>query len=86
MQLVGVRPVSEVYFKTLPLDLQIKRVKYKPGCIPPYVAMNRKSNLESVLSSEIVYLKMKEKNPCSTDLKLFFFALINIIFKGKRSS
>lgn len=86
MKLVGVRPVSEGYFKNLPEDLQQKRIKYKPGCIPPYVAMNRKSNLRSVLSSEKVYLKLKEKNPYFTDIKFFFYALINIIFKGKRSS
>lgn len=86
MKVVGVRPVSLSYFNRLPKDLQILRTKYKPGCIPPYVAMNRKSNLSSVLSSEKVYLKLKEKNPYTTDLKFFFYALFNIFFKGKRSS
>lgn len=86
MKLVGVRPVSEFYFSNLPKDLQIKRVKFKPGCIPPYVAMNSKSDFESVKISENKYLDLKHKNPYSTDLKFFFFALVNIVFKGKRSS
>ncbi|MGM0479747.1 MAG: sugar transferase [Bacteroidota bacterium] len=86
MKLVGVRPVSPVYFKDIPKELQELRKKYKPGCIPPYVAFNEESSLESVLDSELKYLKMKEKNPWFTDTKLFFKALYNIIFKGKRSA
>ncbi len=86
MKLVGVRPVSEYYFSKLPEELQKKRVKFKPGCIPPYVAMNSKSDFESVKTSENNYLDLKHKNPYSTDLKFFFFALFNIVFKGKRSS
>jgi lipopolysaccharide/colanic/teichoic acid biosynthesis glycosyltransferase len=86
MKLVGVRPVTEFYFKNLPLDLQEKRIKFKPGCIPPYVSMNSKSDLNSVLDAENKYLDLKIKNPYSTDLKFFFYAIFNIVFKGKRSS
>ncbi|MES2588162.1 MAG: sugar transferase [Bacteroidota bacterium] len=86
MKLVGVRPVSENYYKRLPEDLQKLRIKYKPGCIPPYVALNFKSSFEAVVNAERVYLKLKSKNPYFTDLKFFFYALINIFLKGKRSS
>jgi len=85
MKLVGVRPVSEVYFQDLPEELKQKRSRFKPGCIPPYVAFNEKSNLQSVLECEAKYLEMKTKNPYFTDTKLFFKAIFNIIFKGKRS-
>jgi lipopolysaccharide/colanic/teichoic acid biosynthesis glycosyltransferase len=86
MKLVGVRPVTSFYFNNLPEDLQLKRVKFKPGCIPPYLGMNLNSDFESVLASERTYLDLKLKNPYTTDLKFFFYALINIIFKGRRSS
>jgi len=86
MKLVGVRPVSQSYYKNLPHHLQKLRVKRKPGCIPPYVAMNFNSDLESVLDAEIRYLEEKDQRPYFTDLKYFFFALFNILFKGKRSS
>lgn len=86
MKLVGVRPVAPAYFKDIPEEIQELRKKYKPGCIPPYVAFNEESSLKSVLDSELKYLKMKEKNPYFTDTKLFFKAIYNIIFKGKRSA
>lgn len=86
MKLVGVRPVSKVYFDQLPEELKKKRSRFKPGCIPPYVAFNKKSSLESVLECEDMYLDMKIKNPYFTDTKLFFKAIINIVFKGKRSA
>lgn len=85
MKLVGVRPVSEVYFQELPKELKKQRSRFKPGCIPPYVAFNEKSSLNSVLECEKKYLEMKAKNPYFTDTKLFFKAIFNIVFKGKRS-
>ena len=86
LKLVGVRPVSERYFQDIPKDLQELRVKFKPGCIPPYVALDRKSNVESVLQSEKEYLEEKIKKPYTTDAKYFFKAIFNIIFKRKRSA
>lgn len=86
MKLVGVRPVSESYFELLDEDLKAKRIKFKPGCIPPYVSMNVNSSVNEVLEAEREYLERKEKNPYTTDLRFFFYALINILFKGKRSS
>ncbi len=86
IKLVGVRPISKRYFEDIPQDLQLMRSKFKPGCIPPYVALNRKSNLESVLQSEREYLLAKKENPYTTDTKFFFKAIFNIIFKHKRSA
>lgn len=86
MKLVGVRPVSVTYFKQLPEKLQVQRVKYKPGCIPPYVALDLGNTKEDVLEAEEVYLKEKEKNPNSTDIKYFFIAIFKIIFQRKRSA
>lgn len=86
LKLVGVRPISQRYFQDIPKDLQELRLKHKPGCIPPYVALNRKGNVKSVLQSEREYLEEKTKHPYTTDTKYFFKALFNIIFKRKRSA
>jgi len=86
LKLVGVRPVSTFYFDSLPEEMKAKRLKHKPGCIPPYVALNRKSSLEEVLKAEIEYMNEKEAKPYTTDIKYFFKAIFNIVFKGKRSA
>lgn len=86
MKLVGVRPISQRYFQDIPEDLQVLRVKYKPGCVPPYVSLNRKSSVEDVLNAEREYLIEKSANPYSTDIRYFFKALFNILFRRKRSA
>ena len=85
MKLVGVRPVSIKYYEMVPDALKNRRNKYKPGCIPPYLALNAKPDVDSVLSSEQTYLDAKDKNPRTTDLKYFFYAIYNIVFKSLRS-
>ena len=57
-----------------------------PGCIPPYVALNRDSDVMSVLQSEKDYLEEKIRNPYSNDKKYFINTLYNIVFKNKRSA
>jgi lipopolysaccharide/colanic/teichoic acid biosynthesis glycosyltransferase len=86
MKLVGVRPISERYFQDIPSDLQKLRLLHKPGCIPPYVSLNRKGSVESVLEAEREYLNQKTKHPYFTDTKFFFNAILNILFRGKRSA
>ncbi len=86
MKLVGVRPVSTRYFQDIPEDLRALRLKHKPGCIPPYVALDRKGAKDDVIQAEREYLLMKEKSPYWTDTPLFFKAIFNIIFKRKRSA
>lgn len=86
MNLVGVRPVTKVYFDKMPEDLKQMRIKYKPGCIPPYVAFNTETGLESALESERRFLEMKKKYPKTTEIRLFFSAIFNIVIRGKRSA
>ncbi len=86
LKLVGVRPISLRYHQDIPRDLQIMRSKVKPGCIPPYVALDRKSDVDSVLQAEREYLRSKLKTPYTTDIRFFFKAIYNIAFKNKRSA
>ena len=86
LKLVGVRPISERYLQDIPKDLQALRLKFKPGCIPPYVALNRKSDVNSVLQAEREYLEEKVKRPFTTDMRYFFKALFNIVINRKRSA
>jgi lipopolysaccharide/colanic/teichoic acid biosynthesis glycosyltransferase len=86
MKLVGVRPVSPRYFEDIPKHLQALRVTQKPGCIPPYVALNRKPSVEGVLKAEEEYLLEKQRNPYFTDTRYFLSAIYNIIVKKKRSA
>jgi len=86
MKLVGIRPVSKRYFQDIPKEMQKLRLTQLPGCIPPYVALNRNGNVMSVLQAEKDYLEEKISNPYSTDTKYFFSAIYNIIFKHKRSA
>ena len=86
LKLVGVRPVSERYFQDIPKEMQKLRLTQIPGCVPPYVALNRDGNVMSVLQSEKEYLEEKIRNPYTTDMKYFVHAIFNIVFKHKRSA
>jgi lipopolysaccharide/colanic/teichoic acid biosynthesis glycosyltransferase len=86
MRILGVRPVSARYNQDIPEELRQLRFKHKPGCIPPYVALNRKGSKDDVIAAEMEYLKMKEEHPYWTDVKLFFQAIFNIVIRRKRSA
>ncbi|MEN9334790.1 MAG: hypothetical protein RLY35_1970 [Bacteroidota bacterium] len=86
MKLVGLRPISERYAQDIDPEFLRKRLQYKPGCIPPYVALNRSGSVQEVLQAEQEYIEAKSKNPYSTDVKFFFKALFNIIVRRKRSA
>jgi hypothetical protein len=86
MKLVGVRPVSPRYFEDIPRHFQELRSKHKPGCVPPYVSLDRKPSVEGVLKAEEEYLLEKQRNPYFTDTRYFFSAIFNIIVKKKRSA
>jgi lipopolysaccharide/colanic/teichoic acid biosynthesis glycosyltransferase len=85
---IGVRALSEHYFRLYPKELQDKRIQFKPGCIPPYYADMPKS-FEEILESERRYLAQKEKHSFLTDVRYFFRAMKNlfveIIIKPGRS-
>lgn len=86
LKLVGVRPISQRYFQDIPEELKKLRLAQKPGCIPPYVSLDRKSNVQAVLEAEREYLLAKQRRPYTTDTVYFFKALYNIIFRRKRSA
>jgi len=85
LKIVGVRPLSQHYFNLYSKELQEKRIKYKPGLIPPfYVDMPK--TLDEIMASELRYLEAYEKHPILTDVKYFFKATYNIFIKKHRSS
>jgi len=86
MKLVGLRPVSEYYFNELDQFQKERRIKQKPGCIPPYIAFNMSSSKDQVLKAEEIYLDMKKKKPYTADALVFFMAIKNILFSKKRGS
>ncbi len=85
LKIIGIRPVSPRFFNDIPKDLQNKRKSFKPGCIPPYVCLNKKNDLLSVFESERRYINDYNISPIKTDIIYFFYAIVNILFKGKRS-
>ena len=85
MKIVGVRPLSAHYFSLYTKELQEKRIKCKPGLIPPFYA-DMPETLEEIMESELRYLAEYEKKPIKTDLKYFFIAWNNILFKRARSN
>jgi len=85
VKIVGVRPLSEHYFNLYSDKLKEKRILYKPGLIPPFYA-DIPSTIDEIMQSEMRYLDLYEKSPLITDLKYFFKAFNNIIFKRKRSN
>lgn len=85
IKIVGVRPLSETFFKTYPEDLKVERLKFKPGLIPPYY-VDMPSGIEEVWESERKYLERYKKHPWRTDLIYFFKAGNNILFHHAKSS
>lgn len=84
MKFVGVRPLSRQYFSMYSKELQERRIRFKPGLLPPFYADMPKT-LEEIMASEIRYLDAYEKSPFLTDVRYFFKILNNILLKGKRS-
>ena len=84
MKLVGVRPLSRHYFELYNKDLQERRIKYKPGLIPPFYA-DIPSNLDEIQKSEIKYLDHYDVHPLLTDFRYFWKSVWNILFRYARS-
>jgi lipopolysaccharide/colanic/teichoic acid biosynthesis glycosyltransferase len=85
MKIVGVRPLSKQYFNLYSKEHQERRVKYKPGLVPPFYVDNPKT-LDEIQASELKYLNAYDKHPFLTDLKYFFIAAYNIAIKRYRSN
>lgn len=85
LSIFGVRPLSISYYNKYPEYLQKQRIRYKPGLIPPYYS-DLPKNFNEIIYSEKKYLDLKDISPIKTDIKYFLKALLNIFFKGARSS
>lgn len=85
MKIVGVRPLSRQFFDLYSPELQNRRIKHKPGLVPPFYADMPRS-LEEIQASEMKYLHSHEKHPLRTDVKYFSKSLWNIFFKNARSN
>jgi hypothetical protein len=84
IRLVGVRPLSEQYFSLYSKEHQERRIRYKPGLVPPYYADMPKS-LEEIEASEKRFLDLYDEHPFSTNWKYFWRAMYNIIIRRARS-
>ena len=84
MKLVGVRPLSKHFYSLYDEDLQQKRIKNKPGFIPPFY-VDLPKTMSEIMESERKYLELYDKSPFLTDVKYFFAAFKNVLFKGVRS-
>jgi hypothetical protein len=85
MKLVGVRPLSKHYFELYDKEVQERRIKYKPGLIPPFYA-DMPADLEQIQASELKYLDSFDKNPFLTDFNYFWKSWWNIWFRKARSN
>jgi lipopolysaccharide/colanic/teichoic acid biosynthesis glycosyltransferase len=85
MKFVGVRPLSKQYFELYRPDVKERRIKYKPGLIPPYYA-DMPEDLEGIQSSELKYLDSFDNHPIITDFRYFFKSIWNIMYNNARSN
>lgn len=85
LKLVGVRPISKHYFSLYSQELKERRMKHRPGLIPPFYA-DMPNTLNEIQESEMRYLEAYEKNPFLTDFRYFFAAMYNILIKKARSN
>ncbi len=85
MKLVGVRPLSKQYFELYRKDVQERRIKYKPGLIPPFY-VDIPCDLEAIQASELKYLDSYDKHPFFTDFRYFWKSGFNILFRKARSN
>jgi hypothetical protein len=85
ISLVGVRALSEAKFNIYSEELKVKRILVKPGLIPPFYA-DMPSDFQGMMKSESIYISRKMDKPLTTDLIYFSKSLVNILFRGARSS
>lgn len=85
MKLFGIRPLSRHYFELYREDVRERRIKYKPGLVPPFYA-DMPTDLEAIQASELRYLDLYDKHPVYTDIRYFFKSVWNIAFRKARSN
>ncbi len=85
MKLVGVRPLSRQYFELYNEEMRQRRVRYKPGLIPPFY-YDMPADIEEIQASEKRYLDDWDSRPLRTDIRYFTRSVINIVFRRARSN
>ena len=85
VKLVGVRPLSQAMFNKYPKELQEKRIKAKPGLIPPFY-IDHPETFEELFASEDKYLDAYLEHPIRTDFRYFFMTVNSILFKKMHSA
>jgi len=84
LKIVGVRPLSKHYLSLYPEDFRQRRMKYRPGLVPPFY-VDLPKELDEIIASEKKYLDAYDKHPLLTDWRYFWKAFNNIVFKKARS-
>ena len=85
VKLVGVRPLSQAMFNKYPEELQEKRIRCKPGLIPPFY-IDHPETFDELFASEEKYLDEYLKHPIATDTKYFFKTMYSILFTKMHSA
>ena len=85
MKFFGVRPLSKHYFELYNKEVQERRIRYKPGLIPPFYA-DMPADLDAIQASELKYLNSFDKHPFLTDFRYFWKSFWNILFRKARSN
>lgn len=83
MKLVGLRPLTQDFHKSLPKQLQIERLMHTPALMAAIYA-DRPQNLQERIQAELKYLRLKQKHPIRTDIIYFFKIIYSILFRGQR--
>lgn len=84
MKIFGVRPLSQHYFDLYREDVRDRRIRYKPGLIPPFYA-DMPKDLDEIQASELKYLDKYDRHPFFTDFRYFWKSMWNIFFHNARS-
>lgn len=85
VKLVGVRPLSQAMFNKYPKELQEKRIKARPGLIPPFY-IDHPNTFDELFASEDKYLDAYLKHPIRTDFVYFFRTVHSILFTKMHSA
>ncbi|WP_052273351.1 sugar transferase [Flavihumibacter solisilvae] len=85
MKLVGPRPLTRHKFNLYSPELQIERIKYKPGLLPPFYA-DLPDTLQGLMDSEKKYLDAYRKKGVLADIHYMGRIVGNILFRRARSN
>ncbi|HXC06514.1 MAG TPA: sugar transferase [Bacteroidia bacterium] len=85
LHIIGVRPLSKFGFEALPPDLQAERILYKPGCIPPNVALGL-TGFKGVIQAERIYLADHRKYGSIVRVRYFWLAIYHLLLRKNESA